>query len=87
MTHKLTPENTLREFFEFFDRGENAVQVVPVTIKQQADDTQLAIFIHGEHAAASVIMAELMTRIDELFDLQTQVEAQAGEQESRIITS
>ena len=63
----MTPENTLNEFFEFFDRGDNAVQVVPLTVKQQEDDTRLAIFVHGEHEAASVIMAELMTRIDELF--------------------
>jgi hypothetical protein len=76
----MTPENTLNDFFEMFDRGDNAVQVVPVTIKQQSDDTQLAIFIHGEHEAASTIMAELMTKINELFDLQQQEEA------SRIIT-
>lgn len=82
----MTPENTLNEFFEFFDRGENAVQVVPMTIKQQQDDTRLAIFIRGEHEAASVIMAELMTKIDELFDMQAQVEA-SRESEPSIITS
>lgn len=82
---KITPENTINEFFEFFDRGENAVQVVPMTIKQQSDDTRLAIFIHGEHEAASVIMAELMTKIEELFDSQAQMEASV-ESESRIIT-
>lgn len=81
----MTPENTLNEFFEYFDRGENAVQVVPMTIKQQEDDTRLAIFIHGKHEDASVIMAELMTKIDELFDLQLQAEA-SSEPESRIIT-
>jgi hypothetical protein len=85
MSGKLTPENTLNEFFEFFDREENAVQVVPVTIKQQEDDTRLAIFIHGKHEPSSVIMAELMSKIDELFDLQAQAEA-SREPESRIIT-
>ena len=83
---KLTPENTLNEFFEFFDRGENAVQVVPMTIKQQQDDTRLAIFIHGEHVEASTIMAVLMTAIDELDAVQAQAEA-TRESESRIITS
>ena len=81
----MTPENTLNEFFEFFDRGENAVQVVPITVKQQQDDTRLAIFIHGKHEESSVIMAELMTRIDELFDLQAQAEATV-EPETRIVT-
>lgn len=80
----MTPENTLNEFFEFFERGDNAVQVVPVTVKQQSDDTRLAIFIHGEHEAASTIMAALMLKIDELFDLQAQAEA-TSEPESRII--
>lgn len=83
----MTPENTLNDFFEFFDRGENAVQVVPMTVKQQDDDTRLAIFITGNHKEASVIMAELMTRIDELFDLQEQAEATVNEPDSRIITS
>jgi len=88
MTEKLTPENTINEFFDFFDRGEAPVQVVPITIKQQSDDTRLAIFIHGEHETSSVIMAELMTRIGELFDLQAQAEAsEAVEPKSRIITS
>lgn len=84
---KLTPENTVAEFFGFFDRGENAVQVIPITVKQQEDDTQLAIFIKGEHEAASVIMASLMMRIDELFELQAQAEAEASESKPSIITS
>jgi len=82
----LTPENTVNEFFEFFERGENAVQVVPVTIKQQEDDTRLAIFVRGNHEAASVIFAELMTRVDELFDMQAQVEASRESESSPIIT-
>lgn len=81
----LTPESTIREVFEFLDRGDNAVQVAPMTIKQQSDDTQLAIFVHGQHEQASIIMAELMTKVDELFELQLQAEA-AVESESRIVT-
>jgi len=82
----LTPENTLNECFEFFDRGENAVQVIPMTIKQQEDDTRLAIFIGGRHEEASIIMSELMLRLEELNDLQAQAEATVGS-EPRIITS
>lgn len=84
MSEKMTPENTINEFFEFFERGESAVQVVPMTIKQQQDDTRLAIFIHGTHEGASAIMSELMIRVEELFDMQSQVEATV-ESESRII--
>ncbi len=82
---KLTPENTVNEFFEFFDRGDNSVQVVPITIKEQSDDTRLAIFIHGAHEPSSVIMAALMACVNELFELQEQSEAEI-ESESRIIT-
>lgn len=74
--NKLTPETTIADAFAFFTAAEESgVQVVPVTIKQQEDDTQLAIFICGEHQMASVIMAELMTKIDELFDYSQQSEA------------
>ena len=73
---KLTPEATIADAFDFFTAAQQGgVQVVPVTIKQQEDDTQLAIFISGEHQMASVIMAELMTKIDELFDYSQQSEA------------
>lgn len=82
----LTPENTLNEFFEFFDRGENAVQVVPITIKQQEDDTRLCLLVKGNHDAASVIFAEIMTRVDELFDLQAQAEAESEPAASQIVT-
>jgi len=74
----LTPQSTIEDVFNFLEgAGEEGsrVQVVPVTLKQQADDTQLAIFIKGEHRTASVIMAELMTRIDELFDFSQQAAA------------
>jgi len=76
--NNLTPESTLRECFDYFE-GSGSTQVVPVTIKQQDDDTQLAIFIKGQHETASVIMAELMTRIDELFEYSQQAEAEAEE--------
>lgn len=85
MSEPLTPENTVNEFFEFFDRGEAAVQVVPITIKQQEDDTRIMLLVKGKHEEASVIFAEIMTTVGELFDLQEQAEASV-EPESRIIT-
>ena len=84
---KLTPEATVRDTFEFFSASENGgVQVAPVTYQQAPDDTRLAIFIRGEHEAASVIMAELMTRLNELADLQQQAEAAREQESSGIIT-
>lgn len=81
--NKLTPESTLRDCFDFFD-GDGNVQVVPFTVKQDADDTQLCIFIKGDHGTASVIMAELMTKVDELFAYSQQ--AGATNADSAIIT-
>ena len=84
MSEKLSPESTIAECFAFLNGGEGC-QVVPVTVKEQSDDTQLAIFIKGNREMASVIMAELMTRIEELFDLSEQAQASKND-ESTIIT-
>ena len=86
---KITPESTLQEAFDYYDAADQeGVQVIPLTIKQQSDDTRLAIFIKGEHQTASVIMAELMMKIEELFDMTQQAEASKPDNEpkSRIIT-
>ena len=80
----LTPENTLNEFFEFFEHDNTGVRVVPLTVKEQSDDTRLAIIIRGEHQTASVIMATLLTRVEELLALQAQAEAES--EASPIIT-
>lgn len=84
----LTPESTITEVFGFLNAGEGVTgaQVVPVTVKQQDDDTRLCIFIKGDHATASTLMAELMTRVEELFDLSKQAEAE-GDSGPSIITS
>jgi len=84
---KLTPHSTVDDVFEFLEgAADGAVQVVPISFKEQADDTRLAIFIKGHHETASVIMAELVTTINELFALQEQQEAAENER-SAIITS
>lgn len=83
----LTPESTINDVFEFLaGAGEGqGVQVVPITFKEQEDDTRLGIFIKGEHETASIIMAELVTTVQNLFELQQQAEATADER-SPIIT-
>lgn len=81
----MTPENTLNEFFDFFDRGENAVQVIPVTVKEQEDDTRLCIFIHGEHQTSSTLFACLMEKVEELYAIAAQMEEEQSESK-RIIS-
>ena len=84
----LTQNNTIAEFFDFFDRGDAMVQVVPVTLSEADNDTRLGIFIHGDKAVASAIMAQLMTTVDHMNDLAEQADAEleAEASESSIIT-
>ena len=88
MSNGLSPESTINEVFEFFDMDGCGLRVIPLTIKQQDDDTRLAIFLKGDHELTSVMMAELMTRIDELHDLAAQGAAtpKAEDEQSPIIT-
>jgi hypothetical protein len=84
---KLTPEATVRETFEFFNASEGGgLQVAPVTYQQAPDDTRLAIYIRGDHEMASIVMAELMSRINDLMDLAQQKEASSEPENSRILT-
>lgn len=82
----LTADSTLNELFEFFDISEGGVRVAPMTIREDPADTRLMIIIRGELHTSSVIMAELVTRINELSDLEQQAEA-ARDDKSRIITA
>jgi len=83
----LSPESTIREMFEMFDCDDETgpVRVVPMTIKQQADDTQL--LLKGEHETASTIFASVMTTIDDLYALQQQQEAESRDKQSSVILS
>ena len=68
MSNGLSPESSVNDVFDFIDAGDG-LRVIPLTVKQQEDDTRLAIFIKGEHGIASMMMAELMLRIEEMHDL------------------
>jgi len=76
MTNQLSEDPTLNQVFEFIDLSGGPVQVMPVTIAQDPDDTRLAVFIRGEHETASIIMAKLMGEIQDLHDMQQQQEAE-----------
>ncbi len=84
--NKLTPESSITDLFDYYDASaEGGCQVVPVTIKQQSDDTRMLLLIRGEHQMASAIMAEVMSKVNELFDYSQQ--AEASEQKSDIIVN
>ena len=74
MSNGLSPESSVNDVFDFIDAGDG-LRVIPLTVKQQEDDTRLAIFIKGEHGIASMMMAELMLRIEEMHDLAEQGQA------------
>ena len=78
----LSKESSINEIFDaLLDEGQTGVKVIPITISGDAKDTRLAVLIRGEHVMASYIMAELMTVIQNVFDLQEQEAAS----EDRII--
>ena len=81
----LTNDSTLTEVFNFLEVPEEGVQVVPVTIQQTETDTRLAILIRGDHEMASVIMARLMTEINDLSDLAEQRAANPPEQSQLVV--
>lgn len=78
----LTPQNTLQEYFNFFDGASeegNAAQVVPVLVHQDPEDTRYAIFIKGKNETVVHIMAALMQTLSDMYDAQQQEQASAGD--------
>ena len=69
----LTPDSTLKAVFDEITADEG-VRVVAVTISQEPKDTRIMILIQGEHDTASVIMANLMTLVNDLEDTEKQRE-------------
>ena len=72
-TNGLTPDASLKEVFDEIAVDEG-VRVVAVTIQQEPKDTRMMILVQGEHDTASVIMANLMTLVNELEDTEKQRE-------------
>ncbi len=71
--NNLTPDSTLDEVFNFIKTDEG-VRVHAVTLKQEEKDSRMMILIQGTHETASVIMAQLMTLVNDLRDTETQRE-------------
>lgn len=81
MTKEQTPlseESSINELFEAIQLSEAPTRVVPVSLTQNEKDTRMLIIIRGEHETASAIMAEIMSKVQELFDVQEQVIASAS---------
>ena len=81
-TNGLSEESTLQELFDHIAVSEG-VNVMPVTLKQDENDTRLMIIIQGRHDTASVILAQLMTLVQDMFDTAEQVEKDSDK--SRIV--
>lgn len=73
----LTPDSTLKETFDFVYDPDSDVQVLPVTLSKNDDEhARMMILIQGKPNTANVIMANLMTYIQEMHDLAEQKEAE-----------
>lgn len=75
---KITPESSLRELFDEI-RPDEGCRVVPVTLgpPDANGKVDLMIAITGKEADASVIMANLMTYVDQMFAVAQQKQADA----------
>ena len=64
----LSEKSTLEELFKFVT-PEEGVQAMPVTMNHTPDGkAQMMIIVAGEHNTASVIMANLMSVINDMYD-------------------
>lgn len=79
----LPADPKLSELFDYF-AVQGGVQVVPMTLSEAPDDTRLLLCIRGHHETASLIFAELWSRIEELSAIEKQHAANDG---PRIVTS
>ncbi len=79
----LSPDSTLKEVFDFI-KVPSGVRVHAVTLEQDPKDTRMMLLIQGEHETASVIMANLMTLVNDLRDTEDQREQ---DDKSRIVLS
>lgn len=73
----LTPDSSLKEVFDFIYDPEIDVQVMPVTLSKNDDENaRMMVLIQGKQQTATVIMANLMTYIQEMHDLAEQKAAE-----------
>ena len=68
----LSEDPTLSELFEFIRDPEADVRVLPVTVKQTDNEAQLFIAIQGTPMTANTIMAQLMTLVQDMYDMAEQ---------------
>lgn len=73
----LSKDSTLNEMFAFVRNPDQDVQVLPVTLSAPgADFAQMMIVIQGKANTANVIMANLMTSVQEMYELAEQKAAE-----------
>lgn len=83
----LGPDSSIRELFEELE-VEEGVNVVPVTISKAEDDiARNMIVICGSRAEASLILANLMQYVDELYAATEQAKANEAADGGSIIVS
>lgn len=76
MSNTLSINSSLKEVFEFVRDPEIDVQVHPVTISRPEDEhARMMIIIQGKPNTSSVIMANLMTAVNDMYDQAAQHEA------------
>lgn len=71
----LGPNSTIRELMDAV-RVEEGTNVVPVTLKANAEFAEMMVIITGKPEDANVIMANIMTLIGDMYDKAEQIRAE-----------
>jgi len=71
---KLGPDSSIRELLDavYVDEGTN---VVPVTLREKEDHVEMMIIISGKPAEANVVMANLMSLVNDMHSAAEQMKA------------
>jgi hypothetical protein len=64
----LTKDTTLQELFNFVYNPDHDVQVIPVTVSKPSEDVaRYMIVIQGKPKTAGMILAALMTQVEDMW--------------------
>jgi hypothetical protein len=63
---RISKDSTLTEMFDYFDDGEGGMRVVPISIKNDADNARQLVAVMGAPDMVHHVMARFMAEIEEL---------------------
>lgn len=82
----LSKDSSLKEVFDYIRDDSIDVHVMPVTLTEKTDENaQMMILIQGKANTAHHIMANLMTAVQDMYDLAEQRNAMPASKDGTIV--